>query len=71
MVHPRVLEWHNNMECEMMSDQMYVDDESEAMDRDESREAYWTWGLLFFFKKNTFIVIVGWPIVDSTNGIIW
>lgn len=42
MVHPRVLEWHNNMECEMMSDQMYVDDESEAMDRDESREAYWT-----------------------------
>lgn len=25
----------------------------------------------FFQKKNTFIVIVGWPIVDSTNGIIW
>jgi hypothetical protein len=42
MVHPRVLEWHNNMEYEMLSDQMYVDDESEAMDRDESREAYWT-----------------------------
>ena len=42
MAHPRVLGWHDDMEHEALVDQMYVDDVSEAMDGDESREVYWT-----------------------------
>jgi hypothetical protein len=42
MVHPRVLDWHDDMEREALVDQMYVDDVSEAMDGDEMLEAFWT-----------------------------
>ncbi|OJA18310.1 hypothetical protein AZE42_09348 [Rhizopogon vesiculosus] len=42
MVHPRVLDWHDDMESEALIDQLYVDDVSEDMDREETREAYWT-----------------------------
>lgn len=42
MVHPRVLAWHDDMERETLIDQMYMDDVSEAVDRDENLEAYWT-----------------------------